>query len=698
MGTPKQLYLDTESFSELPLKKVGAYKYAEAVETIIVSWAWNDEAVTVWDCTYPTPESGAAWLRTALQDMINAADEVLMHNGASFDRTTLAAQGVTIPVEKIKDTMVLALQHSLPASLDMLCDVLDVPRDLAKDKEGKKLIQLFCKPRPKNVKLRRATRETHPAEWQAFLEYARLDIEAMREVYKRIPRWNDTASERELWLLDQQAADAGIAVDLDLAQAALRAFERTSQRLAREAIEATNGAVGSATQRARLKDYLEAEHGFDIADMTKGSVEKALKDEGLHPEVRALLENRQQAAATSPAKYQVFIDAAGSDGRLRGIVQFCGAARTGRDAGRLVQLQNLPRPSMPHGRIEAGIAAMKADCEDLLFDNVSELCVNAVRGTLVAADGKKLCVSDLSNIEGRVAAWLAGEEWKIQAFKDFDAGVGPDLYKVAAGRILGKPPEAVTKDERQLPGKVSELACQFGGALGAFGTMAALYGFKLPDDEIITIVKAWRAAHPRIKSMWYALEDAMRAVIASPGTSVVVRKLTVDSRYDAYENLWMRIRLPSGRYLCYLRPEINRYVCTRCCGDGVVPFVFEGVERRLQCPDCGGTGQVGNGEVTYEGIDQYTRQWKKLKTYGGKCFENGVQAAARDVFMAGFRRAMKAGYFVVLRVHDELGAEVPDDPAYSADGLSGLMTTHDQWMIGLPLAAAGDEMYIYHKA
>ena len=417
--------------------------------------AVDDDPVLVWDTSDPEPRKSQM---AALQVMIDAADEVVFH-GSAFDRTVLRiAHGVIIPPEKITDTMVIALQHSLPAKLEMLCDVLGLPTDKAKDKAGKKLIQLLTKPRPKNMKLRRATRETHPDEWNAFIEYARSDVVAMREVLRRLPRWNCSRRERDLWLCDQRINDRGIATDGDLARAALRAFERASRSLAARATDLTRGVVGRLTQRQKLLDHLEGQHGFVSGDLKKGTVAAHLDGE-LDPEVRELLKIRQQAAATSPAKYTVVLQAASSDGRLRGTIQFCGASRTGRDAGRIFQPQNLPRPTLPPEDVELGIEAMKFDCEDLIFGNVSELCSSAVRGCLVAEPGKKLVVADLSNIEGRVLAWLAGEDWKVKAFYDFDRGVGHDLYKITAGRILGKDPGLITKLERQEKGKVPELAC-----------------------------------------------------------------------------------------------------------------------------------------------------------------------------------------------------------------------------------------------
>ena len=644
------LFLDTETFSPVPITH-GTHAYAEEAEVILVSLAVDDDPVQVWDTS--DPERRGSQL-SSLQHMIDIADEIVIHN-SHFDRTVLRHCGVNIPVDKITDTMVLALQHSLPASLGMLCDVLGVPQDKAKDKAGKKLIQLLTKPRPKNVKLRRATRETHPDEWRAFIEYARLDVDAMRDVYRRMPRWNNSDRERSLWLADQAINDRGVAVDRDLARSATGAFERTTRALAARTARLTGGVVASLTQRQKLLDYLAVHHNFVPEDMTKGTVTALLKGD-LDPKVRELLEIRQQASATSPAKYGVILNAASTDGRLRGVIQFCGASRTGRDAGRIFQPQNLPRPALKPDVIEQGIEAMKLDCEDLLFDNVSELCSSSVRGCLVAETGRKLVVADLSNIEGRVLAWLAGEDWKVKAFYDFDRGVGHDLYKITAGRILVKDPGDITKDERQLQGKVPELAGGYGGAVGAYRKMGGPVFDAMSDDEIQIIVQAWRKQHPATVSLWYAVERAAKAVIGEPETVREVRGL----RFDMKDG-WLRIRLPSGRYLSY--PNVT----------------------------------LEDGQIWYDGICQFTKQWKRLDTYYGKLVENIVQAIARDIFMGGMRRAEQAGYPVVIRVHDELICETPDDPAFTVAALSDIMTRGESWTTGLPLAAAGHEMHRYAK-
>lgn len=358
---PTTLYLDLETFCTVPIKH-GTHAYAEKAEVMLVAFAWDAAPEQVWDLTESEQTSrDCLW---ALQVMIDKAETVVIQK-SDFDRTVLRHQGVTIPVEKIDDTMVIALAHSLPASLDMLCRVFNIGEELAKSKEGKRLIHLFCKPRPKNVKLRRATRETHPAEWAEFIEYAKSDIRSMRAVRPLLPRWNFGPEERALWWLDQRINDRGVCVDVDLARAALRANERAQQVLARRVDDLTDGAVASATQRDVFKDHMLSAHGFEMANMQKGYIAEILKHPIDDPDIRELLEIRLQAAATAPAKYQTLLNGVSEDGRMRGILQYCGAGRTGRDAGRLIP-QNMPRPTLSQEAIDVGIAAMKADVEDLV--------------------------------------------------------------------------------------------------------------------------------------------------------------------------------------------------------------------------------------------------------------------------------------------------------------------------------------------
>lgn len=625
------LFLDLETFSTVPITH-GTHRYAEVAEVLLIPHAWNDEPAVTWDAT----EEGCD-AATMLTSLIDQADEVVIHN-SHFDRTVMRWQGVDLPIEKVHDTMVRAMMHSLPGALGQLCDILGVATDKAKDKDGKRLIHLFTKPLGKNRKLDRATKETHPEDWERFKEYARLDVEAMREVYKLLPRWNYTQSEVELWRLDQKINDRGVAIDLDLAHAALRAAKRAGESLAAKAKALTDGAVPSATQRNVLLEHLANEHNFTPDDLKKGTVAALLKEE-LPEGVRELLEVRQQAAATSPAKYKVLINATSTDGRLRGILQFCGAIRTARWAGRLVQGQNLPRPTLSAEIIDLGIEAMKRDSEDLIFDNVMELCSSAIRGAFVAPKGHKLVIADLSNIEGRVLAWLAGETWKINAFKDFDAGVGPDLYVAAYSKSFGVAVEQVLENKktgdgsmRQI-GKVQELALGFQGGVGAFSTMAALYNVNLPEDEVLGIVKAWRAAHANTVRFWYDLERAAKAAIQNEGHIFRVRDIAVRK-----DGLWLRVRLPSGRYLCYPRPEVNE-----------------------------------EGKLSYEGVNQYTRKWERLDTYGGK------------LCIAKFTPVLTCEGWVPIQdvTPDHLvwdGEEWVNQEGLSANGVRPVVCAHGVWM------------------
>jgi len=380
--------------------------------------------------------------------------------------------------------------------------------------------------------------------------------------------------------------------------------------------------------------------------------------------------------------------------------RFMAAGRIVSNSGRVFQPQNLPRsPDWFDEHVqEMTVAAFKADCEDLLWANISERCAFAVRGCLVAAEGHKFAIADLSNIEGRVVAWSAGEQWKLDAFKLYDRGEGPDLYKVTAGRILGKDPSEVTKAERQLPGKVSELFASYGGAVGAARTMGGPAMEAMSDEDILEIVRAWRAANPRIKRFWYDMEGAAKQAIENPGEAFFVGEAArFDVRRGPDGTQWLRMRLPSGRYLCYPRPAVDAEQCSRCSGAGTVGFEHNGEMKELKCPSCGGSGEQGSGRITYEGTNQYTRKWQRLDTYGGKIVENHTQAVARDVFMHGLRRAEEAGYAVVLRVHDELVCEVPDEPGYTHEALAAMMAENPGWTTGLPLAAAGFTSRRYRK-
>ena len=684
------LYLDLETYSATPIKN-GVHRYAEDAEILLLAWAINDSPVQVWDATAGI--RAPAELRDALRD---PACTLVAHN-SGFDRTVL---NHVIPTDTARwhDTMVQAYQHSLPGALGDLCDLMGLPSDKAKDKEGRQLVLLFCKPRPDGS---RATRLTHPEKWAAFVEYARLDVEAMRILHRKIPRWN-CAIERDLWLLDQRINDRGVCIDTALVESAITAVQHAQRDLASRTVDLTDGDVQAATQRDAMLAHLLKQYGVTLPDLQASTLQRRIDDPDLPEPLRELLAIRLQASTTSTAKYQALARATSSDGRLRGTLQYCGATRTGRWAGRVFQPQNLPRPALDNTTIELGIEAIKAGCADLLVDNVMELASSALRGCIVAPPGQKLVIADLSNIEGRVLAWLAGETWKIQAFQHYDAGTGPDLYKLAYAKSFGIQPGDVTKGQRQV-GKVQELALGYEGGVGAFLTFARAYGidleqmgeqawpaipqavkqaaqnslewtrrqkrdtFGLSDRAWMTceaFKASWRDAHSNVRIFWRELRDAFQLVASGgmPSVQIPVNNglapaITVDR-----VGKWVRIKLPSGRYLCYPQARAE-----------------------------------SDGSLSYMGINQYSRKWSRLYTYGGKLVENVTQAVARDVLAATMPHIDAAGYQIVLTVHDEIICETPDTPDYTHTALAQMMSTAPAWAQGLPLAAAGFETPRYRK-
>jgi len=356
MNLDNCIFLDTETYCETPINN-GTHRYAEGAEIIMWQWAVGDGPVEIRD--------GDEDISDLLDLLEDESYEVVIHNSA-FDRTVMRHNGVDLPVERVFDTMVCAMAHSLPGALGTLCSILGVATDKAKDKEGRTWISLFCKPQPKGRKLRRATKQTHPVEWEAFREYGRLDIEAMREIYKKLPRWNYRGFERELWALDQKINERGVMLDIDLAHAAIRASERAQKQLAKQAHEMTSGAVTSANQRDRMLEHILEEYGIALADLKGSTIEKTLADADMPFELKELLMVRVEASRTSVSKYKRVISGSSRDGRMRGTAAFCGALRTGRWAGRLLQLQNCPRPTIKNKEIDLWIEALKADAEDLV--------------------------------------------------------------------------------------------------------------------------------------------------------------------------------------------------------------------------------------------------------------------------------------------------------------------------------------------
>jgi DNA polymerase len=679
------IYLDTETYSATPIAH-GTYRYLADAEVMVLTWAVDAGPVQLWDVTESVQVPQAF-----IDALADPAHEVTAHN-AMFDRNTRLLKPI-IHSNRWRCLMVRALSHGLPGSLDLLCQIFKVGETDAKQAEiGRRLIQLFCKPLPKNSKLRRATRHTHPAEWEQFKEYARSDIRAMQALDKVLPRWND---DWPMYHLDQRINDRGLPVDAPLANAIVEAAKQEKDVLAARTHELTDGNVGSTTQRDALLAHLIESYGVDLPDMQASTLERRLNDPELPPECRELIANRLAASNTSVSKFASVVRGVSADGRLRGTLQFCGAARTRRWSGRTFQPQNLPRPASKQPEIEMFIEAFEAGVIDHVAPDVMGAARDCVRAVIAAPPGRKFCVADLANIEGRDAAWLAGEDWKLDAFRAYDAGTGPDLYRVAYAAAFNIPVEDVTSDQRQV-GKVMELMLQYEGGVGAFLTGAANYRVDLdamaraalpliPDDVMAEATKMWawcvdtkrptyglsatvftacdslkrlwRRRHPRIVQMWADLRSGFEQATYQHNTDIPVGRL-VFRRVDN----WLRILMPSGKFLCYPAPRVS--------------------------PD---------GVLSYMGINQYTRKWERLTTYGGKLFENLCQAFAGDILKANMPAVDDNGYEIVLTVHDEIVTETPDTDQYTAARLAELMAAVPDYAEGLPLAAAGYESKRYKK-
>ena len=724
--TSPTLYCDLETFSAKDIR-AGSHAYAADPSAEILLWGYaiDDAPAKVWDVTEGSmPEE----LRVALDEVARKERRHVWQNGVMFDRVFLSyvMPEIELPMETLDDTMVMAYQAGLPGSLKELCEVFHLSKDKAKDTDGSRLIQIFCKPLPSTWKLDRATSKTHPEEWAKFVNYCRLDIESMREVYKKLPAFNRTVKERELQVLDAAINMRGIGVDVEFAEAAIATAERAKKDIDKQVFKLTDGRVVTAGQRDALIQFFFDKYGWQLKDMRKSELEKRMEDPDIPAEMKELIGLRLMGTKTSVQKYKRVVQGA-VDGRLRGCMQFRGASRTGRISGRTFQPQNLPRPLIKsQTEIEEIIEDTKLGILEICYDDVSVPLSSAIRSVIVPAAGNRLCVADFSNVEGRVLAWLAGEEWKLEAFREFDtlqtkSGAwalpyrdgwfqewavnekgdfihkGHDLYKLTYARTFGIKPEDVTKDQRQM-GKVLELALGYQGGPGAFATFAMNFGMDLDDlaktteatiEESYWIEsmgmlkwakekklirgmsqKAWVACNA-IKSAWRKANSEIESFwysLAKACQSAIKAKGVAFSAgriVCRVSGNYLLMRLPSGRYLVYPAPRLP--------------------EEGEMC------------DFSFMGVNQYTKKWERIPTYSGKLAENSVQGAACDLLLEAGPRLEAAGYHIVMSVHDEYITEIKDDNTRNHREMEQIMSALPDWADGLPLVAAGFEAARYRK-
>jgi DNA polymerase len=652
------LHLDFETRSAADLKAVGLAKYAEdpSTDVMCIAFAFDDEPVQLLETPSVLPQR--------VTDHVVGGGLVYAHN-AAFERAIWEHVGggygwVDIKPEQMRCTMAMAYAMGLPGSLDGAAAALGIEQ--RKDAKGARVMLQLAKPR----KVVEHTPEhdgatgwiehvwwDDPAKLQILYDYCKQDVEVERALHKRMMELSP--DEQSLWLLDQHINARGIQVDREAIDAAIELVTAEKARLDQAMREITGNVVAGCTDVAQLTNWLRY-RGVSLPGVAKADV-VALLDGDLPDDCRTALKLRQEAAKSSTAKLTAMRDRAGSDGRMRGLFQYHGAA-TGRWAGRGPQPHNFPRPAILHDQadIEDVIAHFgEPEYLRVFYGDPVPLVADCMRGMIVAAPGHTLICCDYSNIEGRVLAWLAGEEWKLDAFRAFDAGTGPDLYRLAYARAFGIRVEDVDAHMRQM-GKIMELALGYGGGVGAFQAMARAYGVRIHDDHADELKHAWRGAHAQVVKFWADLERAAIRAVTDGG---VHRAGPIAFKVKG-SFLWCQ--LPSKRVLCYPYPQLQ---------DKETPW--------------GKTVQ----QLTYMSVNGVTQKWERCATYGGSLAENVTQAVARDILVAGMRACEAAGYPVVMHVHDEIVAEVPLSADLGVDKMSTLMCNAPQWAAGLPIAAAG---------
>lgn len=696
-------HIDFETRSTVDLKKSGVYRYAEHPTTGVwcLSWALESGPYGRWS---PGDEDPLELLAH-----VEAGGRVVAHN-AGFERTIwnwvirqrIAPHWPELKIEQQDCTMARGLALALPADLDRLSKVLKTP--VQKDKEGHALMMRMCKPR-------RTEADGTVVWWEEPEKIARLgaycdqDVATEGFIDRSIPALSD--EERRVWELDQHINDRGVAVDITSIDRALAVVTEALKRADDRMWWLTDGAVKKCSEAAKLVKWID-DRGIPCTSVAKGEIEEIVLSSSVMGDelVEEAIRLRRASAKTSTAKFKAMLNSVCSDGRVRGSLAYHGAT-TGRWAGRIMQPQNFLRvdadslPDVYYVLDLLGSARSPrelVDAIDMLVGPPLEALARCMRAMLLSAPGKKFVSGDFSNIEGRAAAWIADENWKLEAFRAYDRGEGHDLYKLSYARSFGLPIESVGKPERQI-GKVQELALGFQGSVGAYINMAANYFIKpaqiaqvakaaIPGDEwhriastysddmsrgldqetwtgVKAVVNAWRAAHPNIVQSWWDLQDAAVAAVGSPGLKVPVLNNRVI--YLA-ANGFLYCRLPSGRVISYAVPRLIRTEV-----DEIV---------RIQ--------------VEFEAIDSYTKRWMPRVLYGGMQFNNVVQGLARDKLTASMFRIEAAGYPIVLTVHDENLSEV-DEAFGSADEYQAIMGRADAWCADLPVAVTAWEDHRYVK-
>ncbi|MGF7185296.1 DNA polymerase [Desulfitispora alkaliphila] len=647
----RTLSIDIETYSSIDLTKCGVYAYTEAddLEILLFAYAFDGEEVEVADLAsgeeIPTKVMNALTDPTVIKTAFNA----------NFERACLIKYlNISLPPSEWLCSQAHALTLGLPTNLAGVAKCLKLPQQ--KMKEGKALIRYFsvpCKSTKANGGRTRNLPHHHREKWESFKDYCKQDVEVEREIRKKLEQYPMTEKEAKLWQLDQRVNDRGVLVDKKLVDHAIMCAEVHQKKLLDEAIQLTG--LENPNSPAQLKSWLQDNHRIHMVSLSKEKVAEIL-DTTDNPTIKKVMELRQNMSKTSVKKYEAMARAMCSDERVRGLLQFYGANRTGRWAGRLVQVQNLPRNDMEDLALARELLKSgEYEVLELLFDSVSDVLSQLIRTAFIPTKGSRFIVADFSAIEARVIAWLAGEKWRMDVFNSHGK-----IYEASAAQMFGVPVESVTKGSplRQ-KGKIAELALGYGGSKGALKAMGAL-NMGLAEEELPELVSAWRNSNSNIVKLWHSLEKA--------AITAVKEKTPVTMQHNLklyFKGGVLFIRLPSGRCLAYVRPKIE-------------------IDERFN-----------KDKLTYEGIEQ-GKKWGRISTYGGKLAENVIQGIARDCLAEAMLRLDKAGYNTVFHVHDEAILEVPYGVG-SLKEVEGIMSQPIDWAQGLPLNADGFETEFYMK-
>lgn len=653
------LSIDIETKSSVDITKAGAYRYAQSedFEILLFAYKYDEEDVQLVDLT--VEERIPERILTALMN-----PNVVKHaHNAAFEWYCLNTAGYRTPLEQWNCTMIHGLYCGYTAGLDATGKAIGLPQDKQKLSTGKALIRYFCtpcKPTKSNGGRSWNLPKHAPEKWELFREYCKQDVVTENEILKRLQAFPVPKEEQRLWRMDILMNAYGVRVDTNLIAGALAIDSHSTECLTAEAFRITG--LSNPNSATQLQQWLSGKD-VDIPNLQKATVEEYLQRENLPDDARKILEIRQQLGKTSIKKYVAMDTAKGADDRVRGLTQFYGANRTGRWAGRLVQLQNLPRNYLKTLDYARNLVKDKNyDGIKLLYGNVPDTLSQLIRTAFIPSDGNKFVVADFSAIEARVIAWLAGEQWVNEVFATHGK-----IYEATASQMFHVPIEKIAKGNPEYSlrqkGKVATLALGYQGGTAALIAMGAL-NMGLAEEELPDIVQRWRSANPRIRDLWYAVEQAALTTMQTAQPQGIYGLIF---RYEGdlvYGQSFLTVQLPSGRKLFYPKPFLQE-------------------------------NQFGKMAIHYYTVGQQTRKWEVASTYGGKMTENIVQAIARDCLAETLKRIDRMGLQVVFHVHDEVIIDAP--VSITVDEICDLMAEPIPWAPGLILKGAGFESDYYMK-